>query len=202
LMSQRQVFITDLVRKHPTIVSDLGKDIIRNNLVPNIPVKCIHWFLRNTIFENEDESIGDPVPATEGQRLYQNRFNFSSALDFQGENTFFYPLMSEASFFINGNKLPNVSKTDHSYYKYLIPFQKRLSRPIRNIYTYSFSINPVNVEPSGNLDFSAIQSEKTNIEVKMDTSVIDINTETFSLHMYYTGYQTFVFDKGFMSIAY
>jgi hypothetical protein len=58
------------------------------------------------------------------------------------------------------------------------------------------------VEPSGNLDFSAIQSEKTNIEVKMDTSVIDINTETFSLHMYYTGYQTFVFDKGFMSIAY
>jgi hypothetical protein len=202
LMSQRQVFITDLVRKHPTIVSDLGKDIIRNNLVPNIPVKCIHWFLRNTIFENEDESIGDPVPATEGQRLYQNRFNFSSALDFQGENTFFYPLMSEASFFINGNKLPNVSKTDHSYYKYLIPFQKRLSRPIRNIYTYSFSINPVNVEPSGNLDFSAIQSEKTNIEVKMDTSVIDINTQTFSLHMYYTGYQTFVFDKGFMSIAY
>ena len=30
----------------------------------------------------------------------------------------------------------------------------------------------------------------------------DINTDTFSLHMYYTGYQTFVFDKGFMSIAY
>jgi len=200
--SQRQTFITDLVRKHPVIVSDLNRDTIKNNLVPNIPVKCIHWFLRNTKFEDESNAIGVPVPSTDGERLYQNRFNFSSALDFAGENTFFFPLMSEASFFINGTRLPNVTKTDHSYYKYLIPFQKRLARPIRNIYTYSFSLNPVNVEPSGNLDFSQIQSEKTNIEVKLDTSLIDITTETFSLYMYYTGYQTFVFQNGFMSVAY
>jgi hypothetical protein len=201
--SQRQTMITDIVRKHPVIVSDLNRDTIKNNLVPNIPVKCIHWFLRNTIFEDESEAIGVPAPGSDGQRLYQNRFNFSSSLDFQGENTFFYPLMSEASFFINGAKLPNVTKTDHSYFKYLIPFQKRLARPIRNIYTYSFSLNPVNVEPSGNLDFSQIQSDKTNIEVKFDTSVLNIiKTETFSLHMYYTGYQTFVFSNGFMSLAY
>jgi hypothetical protein len=200
--SQRQTLITDLVRKHPVIVSDLNRDVIKNNLVPNIPVKCIHWFLRNTKFEDETEAIGDPVPDTDGERLYQNRFNFSSSLDFFGENTFFYPLMSEASFYINGNKLPNLTKTDHTYYKYLIPFQKRLARPIRNVYTYSFSLNPVNVEPSGNLDFSQIQSEKTNIEVKLDTTLIDITTETFSLHMYYTGYQTFVFQNGFMSVAY
>src|SRR6056300_1210993 len=200
--SQRQTLITDLVRKHPVIVSDLNRDVIKNNLVPNIPVKCIHWFLRNTKFEDEREAIGDPVPATDGERLYQNRFNFSSADDFAGENTLLFTLMSEASFYINGNKLPNLTKTDHAYYKYLIPFQKRLARPIRNIYTYSFSLNPVNVEPSGNLDFSQIQSEKTNIEVKLDTSIIDITTETFSLHMYYTGYQTFVFQNGFMSVAY
>ena len=111
--------------------------------------------------------------------------------------------MENVSFYINGGKIPNVSKTNHSYYKYLIPFRNRLATPIRNIYTYSFSMNPINVEPSGNLDFSQIQSEKTNIEVKLDTdSGIDTSTETFSLNMYYTGYQTFVFDKGFMSIAY
>ena len=203
LTNQRQTFITDLVRRHPVIVSDLNSDIIRNNLVPNIPVKCIHWFLRNTIFEDESDAIGPYGAVVAGQRLYQNRFNFSSTLDFQGENTFFYPLMSEASFNINGNKLPNVTKTDHSYFKYLIPFQKRLARPIRNVYTYSFSLNPINVEPSGNLDFSQIQSDKTNIEVKLDTSQpIDITTETFSLNMYYTGYQTFVFSNGFMSLAY
>jgi hypothetical protein len=200
LATQRQMFITDLVRKHPVALNDDGKDIIKNNLVPNIPVKCIHWFLRNIKFENDNDAIGTPVPAENGERLYQNRYNFSSEKDFQGENTFFFPIMTEASFYINGNKLPNVSKTNHSYYKYLIPFQKRLSRPIRNIYTYSFSLNPVNVEPSGNLDFSQLQSEKTNIEVKIEPELVSSNT--YSLNMYYTGYQTFVFDKGFMSIAY
>ena len=200
LASEPQTMITDLVRKHPSIVSDLNKDVIRNNLVPNIPVKCIHWFIRNTAFENADDAEGT---GSGGEYFYENRFNFSATLDFQGENTTLYPVMKDASFYINGNKLPNVSKTGHEYYKYLVPYHTRLSRPIRNIYTYSFSMNPINVEPSGNLDFSQIQSDKTNIEVTLDTdSGIDISTETFSLNMYYTGYQTFVFDRGFMSVAY
>jgi hypothetical protein len=201
LASEKQTIVTDLVRKHPSIISELNRDVIKNNLVPNIPVKCIHWFLRNTVFE--DDNLVKEVGETDEDLYYvHNRFNFSSALDFAGENTFFYPLMSEASFYVNGNKLPNITKTDHTYFKYVVPFQKRLARPIRNIYTYSFSMNPINVEPSGNLDFSQIQSEKTNIEVKLDTSIIDVKTETFSLNMYYTGYQTFVFDRGFMSVAY
>src|SRR6056300_1927732 len=200
LASERQTFITDVVKKHPTTVSELGLDIIQNNLVPDIPVKCIHWFLRNTDFEVE----GDAVGATDEneKRLYQNRFNFSSNVSFDEVQTFFDPIMESASFYINGNRLPNVTNTNHNYYKYLIPFRNRLARPYRNIYTYSFSMNPINVEPSGNLDFSQIQSDKTSIEVKLDTTEVDVSAKTYSLHMYYTGYETFIFDRGFMSRAY
>jgi hypothetical protein len=71
-------------------------------------------------------------------------------------------------------------------------------------------MNPINVEPSGNLDFTNIVSDKTSIEVKLDTSILDENgdpkvdvaTKTYSLNMYYTGYQTYVFERGFMSLAY
>jgi hypothetical protein len=186
IANTKQVLVTDLVRKHPSIKSELGRDIILNNLVPNIPVKCIHWFFRNESFENDNDT-------TE----FRNRFNFSSNSVFDEVDTFFYNVMDSASFYINGNKLPNVTNTNHAYYKYLIPFKHRLARPIRNIYTYSFSMNPINVEPSGNLDFSQIKSDKTNIEVKIkDTSKV------YSMHMYYTGYQTFNFEGGFMSIAY
>jgi len=200
LASERQTFITDVVKKHPTTVSELGLDIIQNNLVPDIPVKCIHWFLRNTDFEVE----GDAVGATDEneKRLYQNRFNFSSNVSFDEVQTFFDPIMESASFYINGNRLPNVTNTNHNYYKYLIPFRNRLARPYRNIYTYSFSMNPINVEPSGNLDFSQIKSDKTLIEVKLDTTEVDVSAKTYSLHMYYTGYETFIFDRGFMSRAY
>ena len=129
LASERQTFITDIVRKHPSIISDVNKDIIKNNLVPNIPVKCIHWFLRNTEFEDVTDSTGGK--ALQEEKFYQNRFNFSSNVNFDEVQTFFHPIMSEASFNINGNKLPNVSNTNHNYYKYLIPYKNRLSRPIR-----------------------------------------------------------------------
>jgi len=203
LKNGKHTLVTDLVRKHPTVVSELNTNIIKNNLVPNIPVKCIHWFLRNTEFEDENISVGNPEDA---ETYYsQNRFNFSSNVNFDQLQTFFNPIMESASFFVNGKKLPNITKTNHNYYKYLIPSKNRLARPFRNIYTYSFSMNPINVEPSGNLDFSQIQSDKTNIEVNLNTSpgsLVDIATKTYSLHMYYTGYQTFTFEGGFMSIAY
>ena len=203
LASERQTLITDLVRKHPTVVSDFNSDTINNNLVPNIPVKCIHWFLRNTDFEDDSQPKG---VETNSETYYsQNRFNFSSNVNFDETQTFFYPILESANFFINGSKLPNITKTNHNYFKYLIPYKHRLARPYRNIYTYSFSMNPIYVEPSGNLDFSQIQSDKTSIEVKLDTSsgsLVDVATKTYALHMYYTGYQTFVFENGFMSIAY
>ena len=203
LATERQTFITDIVRRHPSIISTPNDNLIRNNLVPNIPVKCIHWFLRNTKFEDANDSTGGK--SIQEEKYYQNRFNFSSNVNFDELQTFFYPIMDEASFYINGNRLPNVSKTNHYYYKYLIPFRNRLARPIRNIYTYSFSMNPINVEPSGNLDFSQIKSDKTSIEVKLDTSassLVDTSSNNYSLNMYYTGYQTYIFEKGFMSLAY
>ena len=203
LTNVKQIFTTDLVLKHPTTESELNKTTIRNNLVPNIPVKCIHWFMRNTDFENANVAIGNDLNVE--TYYFQNRFNFSSNVNYDQLTTFYNPIMDSASFYINGNKLPNVSNTNHNYYKYLIPSKNRLARPYRNIYTYSFSMNPINVEPSGNLDFSQIQSDKTNIEVNLNTSpgsLVDVSTKTYSLQMYYTGYQTFTFEGGFMSIAY
>jgi hypothetical protein len=131
-----------------------------------------------------------------------NRFNFSSSDNFDENTTFFNPVLESAQFFIYGNKLPNISNTNHNYFKYLVPHRNRLARPIRNIYTYSFAMNPVNVEPSGNLDFSTIESDKTVFEVKLDKTKIDITKETYTLQMYYTGYLTFKFENGSMSISY
>ena len=56
---------------------------------------------------------------------------------------------------------------------------------------------PVNVQPSGSLDFSQIQSNMTTIECQLLPT-----SDQYSLHMYYTGYQTFKFERGFMSLAY
>lgn len=363
LKNRPYTMITDVVKRHPTIQTTPGVDTIRTNLVPNNRVKSIHWFLRNTLFENttvsslpvpfdtfkiymnewngpftlknlsffttltqggvttfsrvnfveepvlygndtiNTESVGDVfsteynivpwtsdpvdsdtkpiitviVPAksfiekftfefytTESSRdvngkrftnipainivkndetpflvtaqkisefvsssddtftqsysieldttefrvpdanfsdyhYIQNRFNFSKNPDFDETYTFFNPVMKSAKFFIQGVDLPNISGTTDSYYKYMVPYQKRLSKPVRNIYTYSFAIHPINVNPSGSLDFGDIQSDKTSIELKLDP---ELTTDPYTLYIYYTGYQTFTFDKGFMSLVY
>jgi len=69
---------------------------------------------------------------------------------------------------------------------------------VRNIYTYSFAIHPINVNPSGSLDFSEIKSDKTSLEIQLQPGLEDV----YTLYIYYTGYQTFTFENGFMSLVY
>jgi len=75
--------------------------------------------------------------------------------------------MTSAKIFVNGEDVPNIQDSDHKYFKYVVPFSSRLSRPLRNIYTYAFSMNPINVEPSGMLDFSQLQSNRTVLDINM-----------------------------------
>lgn len=177
LMTHRQLFVTDIVKKHPSVQ---GKTTLRLELVPNIPVKTINWFLRDTV------------------TTYQNRFNLSKNDTYSIVNSHFYPVMDSAKLYIKGEDLPNIPLTKHPFYKYVIPFNSRLSRPNRNIYTYTFSMNPINVEPSGSLDFGQLQSNKTILEVKLVEGI----DKDYELHLYYVGYQSFAFENGFMALAY
>jgi len=185
LMTQKQVFITDIVKKHPTTS---GTDVIKIELVPDIPVKTLNWFLRD---ENFETIPGDP-------EAFTNRFNFSTSSDYSVINSFFEPVMESAKLFIKGQDLPNLPLANSTFYKYVIPLNSRLSRPLRNIYTYTFSMNPINVEPSGSLDFGQLQSNKTVLDIKLRENLGRI----FTLHIYYVGYQTFIFQNGYMSIPY
>jgi len=126
-----------------------------------------------------------------------NRFNWSRDTDFDELNTFFNPVLKGARFHINGNPLPDITSSTHAFYKYLVPYQRRLSRPIRNLYTYSFSMSPATVDPSGNLDFSQLKSDRTNIEITLEDAV----QNSYTMHMFYTGYQVFEFQGGKMQVA-
>ena len=58
LKNRPYTMITDVVKRHPTLQTTAGVDNIRTNLVPNSRVKSIHWFLRNTEFENNNLNSG------------------------------------------------------------------------------------------------------------------------------------------------
>ena len=200
LMTKKQLFISDIAKKHPTEQTIIGENSIKLQLVPNIPVKSLFWFLRKEIYEDETAHGSPATPdANITTRGMSNRFNFSTSSSYSIANSFLSAVMDSAKIYINGQDLPNIPVADHNYFKYVVPHSCRLSRPNRNIYTYAFSMNPINVEPSGSLDFSKMNSDRTLLDIQLKPAAI---TDVYTLHLYYVGYQTFEFNNGFMSLAY
>ena len=193
-------FITDIVKKHPTLEINPGEVDKKIEIVANIPVKTLNWFIRKEKFENETiaRELSQDNTTVDGLYTFHNRYNMSTQDTYTILNEFFHPPMHSAKIHVNGENVPNIQDSDHKYFKYTVPFTSRLSRPFRNIYTYAFSMNPINVESSGSLDFTQLRSNRTTLDVKM---VPDL-TDTYNLHIYYVGYQTFTFENGFMSLAY
>ena len=194
IANKRHVLVTDIVKKHPTLDIPAGIQNAKLELVPKTPVKTLNWFFRQTAFENEDIVTGGTTLLA---NVFANRYNFSSNVEYSINNEFYNPPMSSAKIFVNGEDVPNVQDSDHKYFKYVVPFSSRLSRPLRNIYTYAFSMNPINVEPSGMLDFSQLQPNRTVLDINMKVGL----SSDYTLHLYYVGYQTFIFENGIMTLV-
>jgi hypothetical protein len=194
ITTKRHVLVTDSVKKHPTLDIPVGVQNAKLELVPKTPVKTLNWFFRQNAFENENTYEGGTTLLA---NVFANRYNFSSNVEYSINNEFYNPPMASAKIFVNGEDVPNVQDSDHKYFKYVVPFSSRLSRPLRNIYTYAFSMNPINVEPSGMLDFSQLQSNRTVLDINMKQGL----TSDYTLHLYYVGYQTFIFENGIMTLV-
>ena len=88
LSGQRQLLVTDIVRRHPELDIDAGSPkTLKQQLVPSIPVKAFHWFFRDTRFE-DPAVVGADGETEEGQLYVHNRFNWSRDTDFDELNTF------------------------------------------------------------------------------------------------------------------
>ena len=194
IANRKHVLVTDIVKKHPTLDIPVGVQNAKLELVPKTPVKTLNWFFRQDAFENENTYEGGTTLLA---NVFANRYNFSSNVEYSINNEFYNPPMTSAKIFVNGEDVPNIQDSDHKYFKYVVPFSSRLSRPLRNIYTYAFSMNPINVEPSGMLDFSQLQSNRTVLDINMKQGL----TSDYTLHLYYVGYQTFIFENGIMTLV-
>ena len=111
----------------------VGAQNAKLELVPKTPVKTLNWFFRQTAFENEDEITGGTTLAA---NVFANRYNFSSNVEYSITNEFYNPPMSSAKIFVNDEDVPNIQDSDHKYFKYVVPFLSRLSRPLRNIFGF------------------------------------------------------------------
>ena len=176
------------------------------NITANVPVKVLHWFVRNQAYENQADST-----------YYNNRFNFSGQnynLPFSASSTITQqetnnPVISETQMYLNGVQLTGLSlpvnvqnRKDGSYYfKFIHPLAHYLSSPSRNIYTYSFCLNPADPQPSGSLDFSQMDSRSTFITSSLYSLTNQSSfSNSFSMYIFYTCFNTLTYNNGLVSL--
>ncbi len=168
----------------------------RNFLSCPFPVKAFHWFLRNKEVESTSNSF-----------YFNDRYNFSSNLSTTPHNETLYPIMEDATLYIGGTQQqtglqptdnPN-DKVGNLFYKFLQNFNHDLNTPYRNIYTYSFSLNEYNPNPSGSVNFNATGSTNTYLSgyTRDETKNSDYN-----LYLYYSTSQVLKYKDGFCSLLF
>ena len=185
------------------------------NLTPQISIKIMHWFMRNTKYED----VSDPA-------YYQDRFNFSSnkyayinptyiSLTQEVQETT-HPIISQSILYLNGVQsavttfpVTTTYIQDGSYYyKFIVPLSHSLTVPAKNIYTYSFCTQPKDPQPSGSLDFSQMNSTTTflngSVYIPRDpiTPLIGIPPFSYNLYIYYVGYNQITYKDGLVSLSF
>jgi hypothetical protein len=232
----------EIIKKHSSRDIHLKNDrTFSINLEPTIPVKMFHWFFRSKYYEDEGDYHEIKV---------QNRMNFKGArFRFSDPLT----ILGRASFTLNGEVFPRVTKLDAGYFKRYIPYTSKMSEsgliPSKlanfshydlteakvhsslaygDIFSYNFALYPKSTQPSGFLDFSQLNSDKTQLHIELsnlskDTEIRYVedwhkylfgiplsgssylaepfSLEDFTMYLYYTGYNMLNFENGFISFV-
>lgn len=209
--SQTQTNVHNTVSKQPKLRVDKGEGVVnstsapspgchdkyKDNLVTNIPVKAFHWFLRDQRYEDPE----DPT-------YFLNRYNFSSNPASTVTNEYLYQILSDARIYINGksqagflgsNNPPFTGANGANYFRYVVPSTHGFTTPFRNIYTYSFSLNPREPSPSGALDFSIMDSSKTYVNGHIQEVA---TSNTYNVNTLYIGYIFLQYENDFCSLLY
>lgn len=197
-LQERQMIISkDIERaftlavRQPTqeIPEDTGEARVKFNLVGSDKVKTIVWFFRRDIFEQLTDID-----------YFNQRMNLSNVVSDDQAEQDLNPIMSTADIYINGESslspLVDVSRTNIStrnYYKYNPNFKP----PIKDVYTYTFALNPMDTAPSGLLDMGKTNSNASFIQVRLNSQV----TETVQFHGYYILDRRYTISRGFMSTS-
>ena len=208
-MSSKYEMITDIFHTHPKADTEPGKDKFKIELAPQGRVKTLHFFFRNKLFEDETISsnalvldnngaLAHSSDLTQNTHYYHNRFNLTPFPSYTKANdSLSDDIAINAKLSINGEDLPNINNPDSHYYRYLTTLNHKFHGTPRNIYTYSFSMNPRNVDPSGSLDFTNIKNNRTTLECTLNP--YHGTNEEFTCHIYYSTYTTLTFENGYLS---
>lgn len=199
-------YIVNQIKKESTLAFSGGAPQLQ--LTANFPVQSLFWFFRNKNYE----SVRDSTGALSGE-YYDSRYSYGYTTDFiqTGVNLQFPSSNFVAAPFVDVidtakitlNNVDILSTFQGSlYYSFKQPMDHILSIPSRNIYTYSFGLNPTEYSQGGILDFSKLNSRTTTLTIVFNPLYSTQIVQGYNLYLFYYGYTVLEFQNGFARLPF
>jgi hypothetical protein len=198
-------YIVNQVKKESTLSFSGGNPQLQ--LTANFPIQSIFWFFRNKNYESI--RVNDAISGV----YYDSRYNYGYTTDFiqTGVSLKFPSSNLVAAPYVDVidtakitlNNVDILSTFQGSlYYSFKQPLEHRLSIPSRNIYTYSFGLNPTEYSQGGILDFSKLNSHTTTLTLAFNASYSQQISQGYNLYLFYYGYTILEFQNGFARLPF
>jgi len=170
---------TEIILNNSTRINFINNDMFFNNYELQYILYLIDKFCKNYSFENQIINI-----KLYFIHIYKNIINLEDISPIKTLN-------------IQSNGINLVYKMDDIYFNTVIPYQKFNNSPPIGYYLYTFSLYPLDKQPSGHLNFNNLENVVLNIE----TSILENDNEPFNLVTVVKEYQILRIMSGQSSLA-
>lgn len=190
-------YVINKVQRESVLSFQSGSTALQ--LTANFPVQTLAWFFRKQSYES-----------TADGRYYNFRYKYGYTTQFIKtgvELTFpsgvsnYVDVISTAKITLNNIDILSTFKGS-LYYTFKQPLEHSLSIPSKNIYTYSFGLNPKEYNQGGYLNFSKLNSQTTYLSLEFLTFYKPEIISGYNLYLFYSGYTELQFKGGFASITF
>ena len=155
VIPQHQHYIQTVDQNVTTQFGTGSNKIVRNDLTFNHTVMELYWVVRL----RNHEDFKDTSPC---HNLYNDWFNFSGPKDI----VTLLPIDPVRSARLLLNNANRWEQREGRYFRLVQPYQHHTNIPDKFIYSYSFALQPQDIQPSGTCNFSRIDS--TVLELELD----------------------------------
>ena len=159
-----------------------SKNLVRAALNFNQPMKNIFWIITDNINTTPNYVTGN------------NWLNYTSA------NSAYSDSFNSAKITMNGQD--RVLEMPASYFRNVVSYECKTYIPRKYIYSYSFSLFPMQNQPSGSCNYSRIDNNKSYLELTFNTVNTPGGTTNGKIKIYGQNYNILIIEKGMGSVLF
>jgi hypothetical protein len=162
-------------------------------LTASFPVQMLVWFIRNKKYETVTSNLYTDSRYDYG--FTTQYIQTAVQLPFTSGTSYFVDPIDSAKIVLNNMDITSTFQGS-LYYAFKQPMEHHLSVPAKNIYMYSFGLNPKEYNAGGYINFSKLDSQTTTLKLVFVQQYATQVSQGYNLYLFYYGYTILEFENG------